>query len=149
MFVDLVGSTALSTGMDPEDLGEVISAYQKRVAETVPRFDGFVRDTWATVSSYILVILWPTRTMPSKPGAAGWRSSRPCQIYTRWRILGCRSALVSRLESPSWETSSARAFRRTWLATRRTLRRGCRGLPSQTRWSFPKRRAGFSAISLS
>src|SRR5262245_7821314 len=42
MFADLVGSTALSTGMDPEDLQEVIAAYQKCVAETVHRFDGFV-----------------------------------------------------------------------------------------------------------
>ena len=42
MFSDLVGSTALSARMDPEDLREVISAYQKCVAETVQRFDGFV-----------------------------------------------------------------------------------------------------------
>jgi class 3 adenylate cyclase len=42
MFSDLVGSTALSGRMDPEDLREVISAYQKCVAETVQRFGGFV-----------------------------------------------------------------------------------------------------------
>ncbi len=42
MFSDLVGSTAMSARMDPEDLREVISAYQKCVAETVDRFDGFV-----------------------------------------------------------------------------------------------------------
>jgi class 3 adenylate cyclase len=42
MFSDLVGSTALSARMDPEDLREVISAYQKCVAETVQRFSGFV-----------------------------------------------------------------------------------------------------------
>src|SRR5271169_635364 len=42
MFSDLVGSTALSVRMDPEDLREIISAYQKCVAETVQRFDGFV-----------------------------------------------------------------------------------------------------------
>ena len=42
MFSDLVGSTALSTRMDPEDLREVITAYQKCVSETVRRFDGFV-----------------------------------------------------------------------------------------------------------
>ena len=42
MFSDLVGSTALSARMDPEDLREVISAYQKCVAETVRRFGGFV-----------------------------------------------------------------------------------------------------------
>src|SRR5262245_61224341 len=35
VFSDLVGSTALSARMDPEDLREVISAYQKCVAETV------------------------------------------------------------------------------------------------------------------
>jgi class 3 adenylate cyclase len=34
-FSDLVGSTALSARMDPEDLREIISAYQKSVAETV------------------------------------------------------------------------------------------------------------------
>src|ERR1700736_1977919 len=42
MFSDLVGSTALSARMDPEDLREVISAYQTCVANTVSRFGGFV-----------------------------------------------------------------------------------------------------------
>ena len=42
MFSDLVGSTALSARLDPEDLRELVSAYQKCVAETVRRFGGFV-----------------------------------------------------------------------------------------------------------
>ena len=42
MFTDLVGSTALSTKLDPEDLRSVIGAYHKCVAKTVARFDGFV-----------------------------------------------------------------------------------------------------------
>jgi class 3 adenylate cyclase len=42
MFADLVGSTTLSARMDPEDLREVISGYQKCVAQTVQRFGGFV-----------------------------------------------------------------------------------------------------------
>ena len=42
MFSDLVGSTALSARMDPEDLREVISSYQTCVAETVGRFGGFI-----------------------------------------------------------------------------------------------------------
>jgi hypothetical protein len=42
MFSDLVGSTALSARMDPEELREVISAYQKCVAEILERFGGFV-----------------------------------------------------------------------------------------------------------
>jgi class 3 adenylate cyclase len=37
-----VGFTALSARMDPEDLREVISAYQRCVAEIVQRFGGFV-----------------------------------------------------------------------------------------------------------
>jgi len=42
MFSDLVGSTALSARLDPEDLREIISAYQKCVADSVLRFDGFL-----------------------------------------------------------------------------------------------------------
>ena len=42
MFSDLVGSTALSASMDPEDLREVISVYQKCVAETARRHGGFL-----------------------------------------------------------------------------------------------------------
>jgi class 3 adenylate cyclase len=42
MFCDLVGSTALAARLDPEDLREVIGAYQKCVADTVARLGGFV-----------------------------------------------------------------------------------------------------------
>src|SRR4029077_20808204 len=42
MFCDLVGSTPLSTRLDPEDLRELIGAYHRAVAETVGRFDWFV-----------------------------------------------------------------------------------------------------------
>ena len=42
LFSDLVGSTALSTRLDPEDLRDVIAIYQRCVEETVRRFDGFI-----------------------------------------------------------------------------------------------------------
>src|SRR5712692_5771895 len=42
MFCDLVGSTALSARLDPEDLREIIAAYHRAVAEIVAGFDGFV-----------------------------------------------------------------------------------------------------------
>jgi class 3 adenylate cyclase len=42
MFCDLVGSTALSSRLDPEDLRELIGDYHHAVADTVGRFDGFV-----------------------------------------------------------------------------------------------------------
>ena len=44
LFSDLVGSTALSAHIDPEDLREIILAYQNVVAGTVHRFDGFVAE---------------------------------------------------------------------------------------------------------
>jgi SAM domain (Sterile alpha motif)/Adenylate and Guanylate cyclase catalytic domain len=70
MFSDLVGSTALSARMDPEDLREVISAYQKCVAETVGRFGG--RSTWAMECSFISATHKLTRTTQSGPCARGW-----------------------------------------------------------------------------
>jgi len=42
MFTDLVGSTALSTKLDPEDLRSVVGAYHTCVAEPIARFDGFI-----------------------------------------------------------------------------------------------------------
>ncbi len=42
MFCDLVGSTALSTQLDPEDLRDVIAAYHKCVADVVAGFGGYV-----------------------------------------------------------------------------------------------------------
>ena len=42
LFSDLVGSTPLSTRLDPEDLRDVIAVYQRCVEETVRRFNGFV-----------------------------------------------------------------------------------------------------------
>jgi class 3 adenylate cyclase len=42
MFVDLVGSTALSARLDPEDMREVMRAYQAACADVVGRFEGHV-----------------------------------------------------------------------------------------------------------
>ncbi len=42
MFADLVGSTELSALMDPEDLRDIISSYQRFVSDTVRRFDGYL-----------------------------------------------------------------------------------------------------------
>ncbi|TDJ65144.1 MAG: hypothetical protein E2O36_00595, partial [Proteobacteria bacterium] len=42
MFCDLVGSTALSTRLDPEDYREIIRAYQDACAGVIARYDGYV-----------------------------------------------------------------------------------------------------------
>jgi hypothetical protein len=73
MFSDLVGSTALSARMDPEDLREVVSAYHKCVAEVVRRFGGFVAQIWATACWSTLATQRPMRMMPSERCVRGWR----------------------------------------------------------------------------
>jgi predicted ATPase/class 3 adenylate cyclase len=42
MFCDLVGSTPLSEQLDPEDLREVVHAYQETCAAVIQRFDGHI-----------------------------------------------------------------------------------------------------------
>jgi class 3 adenylate cyclase len=42
MFCDLVGSTALSAGMDLEDLRDVIASYQSRCSVAIRHYDSFV-----------------------------------------------------------------------------------------------------------
>src|SRR5262249_8866334 len=42
MLCDLAGSTSLSARLDPEDMREVIRAYQKACADVIARHDGFV-----------------------------------------------------------------------------------------------------------
>ena len=42
MFCDLVGSTALSTQLDPEDLRAVIQRYQQTCADVIQRHDGYI-----------------------------------------------------------------------------------------------------------
>jgi class 3 adenylate cyclase len=42
MFVDLLGSTALSARLDPEEMREVLKAYQNAVAGEISRLDGHI-----------------------------------------------------------------------------------------------------------
>jgi hypothetical protein len=61
MFCDLVGSTALSTRLDPEDLREVITAFQDECREAIERYDGFIAMACSCTSD----IPRPMRTTPS------------------------------------------------------------------------------------
>ncbi|MGY3361257.1 class 3 adenylate cyclase [Bradyrhizobium sp. GM0.4] len=42
MFVDLVGSTALASGRDPEELSDLMQAYHNAVAGEIARFEGHI-----------------------------------------------------------------------------------------------------------
>ena len=66
MFCDLVGSTALSTRFDPEELREEIRAYQNAVSGVVARYD-------ATGCWPISAIRGRMRTTPSGRCGPGWK----------------------------------------------------------------------------
>src|ERR1700749_1892479 len=71
MFCDLIGSTALSSRLDPEDLREVIRSYQARVAATIQQFNGFIA---RYVGDGVLIYFgWPEAHEPdaARPARAG------------------------------------------------------------------------------
>jgi class 3 adenylate cyclase len=65
MFCDLVGSTELSSRLDPEDYREVIAAYHRVVADIVRNFDGLVAKYMGDGVLVYLGIRERMRTMPS------------------------------------------------------------------------------------
>ena len=149
MFSDLVGSTALSARMDPEDLREVISAYQKCVAETVHRFDGFVA---RYVGDGVLVYFgYPHAHEDDAERAVRAGLELITAVAGLKSRASCKSGSALQPDWSSLATSSARGRRRSaaWWARRRTLRRACKGSPSRTWSSSAKARADFSAISSS
>ena len=78
MFSDLVGSTALSARMDPEDLRDVFSAYHKCVVETVHRFGGFVAKYMGDgILDLLRLSRRRTRTTPSERSEQVWNWSLP------------------------------------------------------------------------
>jgi class 3 adenylate cyclase len=77
MFCDLVGSTALSTRLDPEDLQEVIGTYHRCCAEVITQSDGFVARYLGDGVLAYFGIRRPMKTTPSRQCARGWLSSKP------------------------------------------------------------------------
>ena len=122
MFVDLVGSTALSARVDPEDLREVLGAYHKCVAETVRRFQGFVANYMgdgglaAITTPFGSAADWsraarfgvsPTTLCSRAPPAPIWSptTTRPVAMPTRL----CSSAHAVDLSALTAVTSSSAA----------------------------------------
>jgi hypothetical protein len=107
MFSDLVGSTALSARMDPEDLREVISTYQRCVAETVQRLGGFVAKYMGDgVLVHFGSISWEIHT-----GMFGARSAKIFLIRNSCsgaRYECIRTTAIDSI-SPSATSASARA----------------------------------------
>ena len=150
MFSDLVGSTALSARMDPEDLREVISAYHKCVAETVRRFGGFVAQY---LGDGVLVYFgYPEAHEDDAERAvrAGLELiaavialKTPASLQTR---VGIATGLVV---VGDLMTGSGEAHERGIVGETPNLAARLQGIAEPNTLSLPKRRAGFSATSSS
>ena len=77
LFCDLVDSTALASQLDPEDLREVVRAYQDTCAKVIARFEGISRSISAMACSSTSAIPWRTKMTPSGPCGPGWGCWRP------------------------------------------------------------------------
>jgi hypothetical protein len=78
MFCDLVGSTALASRLDPEDLRETIGSHNKCVAETVTQYDGFVAKYMGDGVLAHFGYPMRTRTIQNALCAPALRCSRRC-----------------------------------------------------------------------
>ncbi len=135
MFCDLVGSTALSSRLDPEDLRDVIRAYQACVAAIIQQFDGFIA---RYVGDAVLIYFgWPEarETDAERAARAGLAiaaavsmtsiSGEPLQVR-----IGIATGLVVVGESLAQVSLASRrqsARRRIWLPA-------CRAWPALVRW---------------
>ena len=92
MFVDLVGSTALSARVDPEEMREVISAYQAAVATEIGRFEGYVAKYMGDgVLAYF-----------------GWPNAHEDEVERAVRAGLATTAAVARLFAPGGGSLTAR-----------------------------------------
>jgi class 3 adenylate cyclase/predicted ATPase len=92
MFVDLVGSTALSARLDPEETREVLGAYQHAVASELTRLEGHVAKFMGDgVLAYI-----------------GWPKAHEDDAERAVRSGLAIVEAVARLTTPSGETLAAR-----------------------------------------
>jgi class 3 adenylate cyclase/predicted ATPase len=93
MFIDLVGSTALSSRLDPEEMREVIRAYQNTVAGEVLRFEGHVAKFMGDgVLAYF-----------------GWPKAHEDEAERAVRAALAIVEAVPKLTTPAKETLAARA----------------------------------------
>jgi class 3 adenylate cyclase len=93
LFCDLVGSTALSTRLDPEEMREVLRSYQDAVAGEIARFDGHLAQYLGDgVLAYF-----------------GWPRAHEDDAERAVRAALAATEAISRLQSPHGTLLAARA----------------------------------------
>ena len=145
MFCDLVGSTALSTRHDPEDLRELIADYHRAVSKTVGRFDGFVANYMG--DGVLIYFGYPQAHEDDAERAvrAGLAVIQAVGQLSAREDLSMRLGIATGLAVVGDLIGEGAAQERGVVGRRRTLRPGCRPCPRRTRWSLAKRHAGRSA----
>ena len=152
MFCDLVGSTAMSARLDPEDMREVVGSYHRLCADLMAKAGGFVAkymgDGVLTYFGYpqahehdaeraVQAGLALAEAMPKLKTTAGV----PLQV---------RVGIANGLVVVGDLMGSGEAQERGIVGVdARTWRRACKRWPNRTRLSSPRARAGYSAISSS
>jgi class 3 adenylate cyclase len=129
MFCDLVGSTALSARLDPEDLRGIIGVYHRCCTELVERNGGSSPSTWVTECSPTSAIRLRMSMTPSAPCGEGSPLSRPCQSSLPRPAHPCRCSIgraclprpcrSSQLHRPQgWPSGAALRARWPWHTSR-------------------------------
>jgi class 3 adenylate cyclase len=133
--------------MDPEDLREVISAYQKCVAETVRRFGGFVAKYMG--DGVLVYFGYPQAHEDDAERAvrAGLELVGAVSALKPNAPLQARIGIATGLVVVGDLIGSGEAQERGIIGETPNLARVCRGLPSLTQSSSPMVRESFSAIS--
>ena len=100
LFCDLVGSTALSAKLDPEDMSAVMRAYQESCAEVVRRWEGHVAKYMGDgVLAYF-----------------GWPQAHEDDAERAVRGLGLASSSPSAVGSIEAQAEKTRCSRRGWAS---------------------------------
>ena len=144
MFADLVGSTALSSRLDPEDLSELIRKYQNTVVGEIARFEGHVAKFLG--DGVLAYFGWPQAHEDEAERAVRAGLQLTAAVATLKTTTGesLPHAWALQRGSSSSAKSSARKRRERgqWSVRRQILRRGCRNLPRPAAWSSPSARVG-------
>jgi len=147
LFCDLADSTALSARLDPEDMREVIGAYQTACADVIVRHDGFVAKFMG--DGLLAYFSYPRAHEDEAERAvrAGLEivaSVGGLQTPAR-EALQVRIGIATGLVVVGDRIGTGAARSRRWSARRPTLPRACRRSPGPTPSSSPRPRASRSA----
>jgi hypothetical protein len=95
MFCDMVGSTALSTRLDPEEQRDVVSRFQDCCAREITRFEGAVAQFLG--DGVLAYFGYPTahEMTRSAPCTLGFPYSKPFMTWSLSRAWRSRRALAS------------------------------------------------------